>query len=68
MFHLARSFNQLLNNWDVSNVEDMFGMFWNARSFNQPLNDWNVSKVKNIAPARARARAVPRHDAAVAVG
>ena len=48
MFHLARSFNQLLNNWDVSNVEDMFGMFWNARSFNQPLNDWNVSKVTNM--------------------
>jgi hypothetical protein len=31
-----------LNNWDVSNVEDMTIMFYDAPSFNQPLNTWNV--------------------------
>ena len=37
------SFNQPLNNWDVSNVTNMWYMFLNATSFNQPLNKWNVS-------------------------
>ena len=44
----AGSFNQPLNNWNVSKVEDMECMFANATSFNQPLNNWNVSNVKNI--------------------
>ena len=48
MFIGATSFNQPLNNWDVSNVTDMGGMFMYASSFNQPLNKWNVSKVKNM--------------------
>ena len=38
-------FNQPLNDWNVSNVEDMEQMFKNATSFNQPLNKWNVSKL-----------------------
>ena len=44
------SFNQPLNDWDVSNGRDMSYMFCNARSFNQPLNDWDVSNTieKNI--------------------
>ena len=45
MFWGAESFNQPLNNWNVSNVEDMEGMFAGAQSFNQPLNNWNVSNV-----------------------
>ena len=32
------SFNQPLNNWDVSKVLDMERMFFNASSFNQPLH------------------------------
>ena len=44
MFWGARSFNQPLNNWNVSNVEDMENMFQNCEDFNQPLNNWNVSK------------------------
>ncbi len=48
MFAYARSFNQPLNHWNVSNVMDMCGMFRNATSFNQPLNDWNISKVTNM--------------------
>ena len=46
MFYKARSFNQSLNNWNVSNVTNMRWMFEDARSFNQPLNNWNVSNVK----------------------
>ncbi|WP_086301876.1 BspA family leucine-rich repeat surface protein, partial [Campylobacter devanensis] len=41
-------FNQPLNNWDVSSVTNMEGMFLGNESFNQFLNDWNVSNVKNI--------------------
>ena len=48
MFSGARSFNQPLNNWDVSNVRDMREMFKGAISFNQSLNKWNVSKGVNM--------------------
>ena len=48
MFTEARSFNQPLNNWNVSKVTDMERMFRGATSFNQPLNNWNVSKVTNM--------------------
>ena len=52
MFMGASSFNHPLNtsgnNWNVSNVTDMWGMFMDARSFNQPLNDWNVSNVTDM--------------------
>ena len=40
------SFNQNINNWNVSNVIDMRKMFCNAVSFNQNINNWNVSSVK----------------------
>ncbi len=53
MFHEARSFNQPLNNWNVSKVWDMTHrymllMFEDASSFNQPLNNWNVSNVTGM--------------------
>ena len=48
MFNWAVSFNQPLNQWDVSNVENMFAMFSGASSFNQPLNKWDVSSVTNM--------------------
>ena len=48
MFYHARSFNQPLNNWNVSNVTNMRWMFADAHSFNQPLNKWNVSKVMDM--------------------
>lgn len=43
MFFLATSFNQPLNNWNVSNVTNMRGMFFNASTFNQDLSMWCVS-------------------------
>ena len=48
MFWNAESFNQPLNNWNVSNVTNMKFMFWGAESFNQPLDKWNVSNVTNM--------------------
>ena len=45
IFSFANCFNQPLNNWNVSNVTNMWYMFQNARSFNQPLNKWNVSNL-----------------------
>ena len=38
MFAFASSFNQSLNNWNVSNVRTMNWMFHDAISFNQPLH------------------------------
>ena len=43
-----RYFNENINNWDVSNVINMEGMFKNCTYFNQPLNFWNTSKVINM--------------------
>ena len=37
-----------MNNWDVSNVENMSTMFAFAFSFNQSLNNWDVSNVKDM--------------------
>ena len=45
MFQNATSFNQPLNDWNVSNVKSMHSMFAGATSFNQPLNNWNVSSL-----------------------
>ena len=56
VFDGATSFNQPLNNWNVSNVSAMESMFMGARSFNQPLNDWNVSKVTDMKAMFAYAR------------
>ena len=48
MFYGCSSFNQPLNNWDVSKVTNMSEMFYGCSSFNQPLNNWDVSKVTNM--------------------
>ena len=37
-----------IENWDVSNVTDMSGMFLFCKKFNQPLNSWDVSNVTNM--------------------
>ena len=44
----ATAFNQDIRGWDVSNVTNMRGMFWNAGAFNQHLNDWDVSNVTDM--------------------
>ena len=45
MFSGAPSFNQPLNDWDVSSVTDMTLMFASTDSFVQPLDRWDVSNV-----------------------
>src|SRR5690606_23272702 len=42
-FEGATSFNQPLNNWDVSNVTNFSETFYNATSFNQDLGSWNFN-------------------------
>ena len=37
-----------LSNWDVSNVENMKGMFYTCEKFNSDLSKWNVSNVENM--------------------
>ena len=37
-----------IENWDVSSVTDMGGMFRNCTNFNQPLDSWDVSSVTNM--------------------
>ncbi len=46
MFTACDSFNQPLDNWDVSNVRYTDSMFHGCTSFNQPLDNWNVSNVR----------------------
>ena len=48
MFAGASSFNQSLDNLDVSSVTVMSEMFAGASSFNQPLGIWNVSSVEQM--------------------
>lgn len=45
MFDGATSFNQPLDDWDVSNVTNMNGMFYGATAFNQDLSQWCVSNI-----------------------
>ena len=48
MFWQAGQFNSDIENWDVSNVTDMFGMFTDANSFNQDISTFDISSVINM--------------------
>ena len=37
-----------LEDWDVSKVTNMKGMFYNCENFNSDLSNWNVSSVENM--------------------
>ena len=37
-----------IENWDVSHVKDMRGMFQYCYHFNEPIGKWNVSKVTDM--------------------
>ena len=47
MFSNSSSFNQPLNNWDVSNVSmvNMEFMFSGSEAFNQDLSSWCVTDI-----------------------
>lgn len=47
-FRGATSFNQDINNWDVSNVTIMNRMFDSATAFNGNIEDWDVSSVTSF--------------------
>ena len=42
------NFNGSIDQWDVTSVRNMSGMFKAASSFNQPLNAWDISKVLSM--------------------
>jgi surface protein len=44
---MAKSFNQDISDWDVSNVTDMNIMFREAKSFNQDISNWDVTAIIN---------------------
>ena len=44
---VVRTYGEI-SHWDVSNVTDMDGAFYEAESFNQPLNKWDVSNVEDM--------------------
>ena len=45
-FANASSFNQDLNDWNVSRVKQMKRMFDGASSFNGAIGNWDTSSVK----------------------
>ncbi|MDO4725716.1 MAG: BspA family leucine-rich repeat surface protein [Porphyromonadaceae bacterium] len=48
-------YNNSINNWDVSRVTNMIGMFRDAIIFNQPLGSWVVSNVTTMSVMFQRA-------------
>ena len=52
MYSLFRRCNKFtgkgLENWDVSNVTTMSGMFNKCDNFNCDLSKWNISNVENM--------------------
>jgi surface protein len=47
MFEWCAVFNQQLNKWNISKVENMSFMFAGCESFNQDISKWDVSKVEH---------------------
>ncbi|MEP0266150.1 BspA family leucine-rich repeat surface protein [Dokdonia sp.] len=48
MFRGATAFNGAIENWDVTTVTNMVGVF-EGTAFNRDINNWNVSNVSNMA-------------------
>ena len=49
LFYDLDPHNINISQWDVSNVKNMFGTFFECKNFNgQGLENWNVSNVKNM--------------------
>ena len=48
MFLYTTSFNQDLNHWDVSNIEDLTSTFNTSTSFNGNISNWDTSNVTSM--------------------
>ena len=47
MFYNATSFNQSLNNLNINNVTNMYGMFYHTNSFNKDnCKDWDLTNIQ----------------------
>ena len=46
--HVMDPHNIDISKWDVSNVKDMWMMFFRCKNFNCDLSQWNVSKVQSF--------------------
>ena len=42
------NFNGNISQWDVSNVTNMYAMFYNCKTFNQDISSWDVSNVTDM--------------------
>ena len=42
------NFNSNIENWDVSNVINMNGMFYDTEQFNQNISSWNTKNVTTM--------------------
>ena len=36
-----------IENWDMSNVENINNMFYGCKEFNQNISNWNTSNIKS---------------------
>ena len=45
---IFKDFNGDISQWDVSNVNNMYAMFFNCNEFNCDISNWNVPNVKDI--------------------
>merc|ERR1712176_772631 len=48
MFAHSTDFNQTIEAWDVSQVENMESMFYQCPEFNQSVDKWNIRSVTNM--------------------
>ena len=48
LFHDAKSFNQDIGNWNISNVTDLRQVFTGAENFNKNINNWYTSSVTKM--------------------
>ncbi|WP_299800567.1 BspA family leucine-rich repeat surface protein [uncultured Maribacter sp.] len=48
MFRGCSSFNGIVNNWDISTINDISGLFYEAETFNRPLANWNTTAVTDM--------------------